>query len=199
MALFLPVQTVQMCSDLMFSSIFISQWLLPWRARLFCLRSDFSSSQGWWLIFRDYHVMIDNAPISDDLTEKWHTLAYFHYFEVLMDEMMNEGFSSDPFRTLSRLKQLGHTCEWSCLSLKPAWLTKIPSFIDQSCKYQFLCATMITLCDHPLDGCLRFFMNDAIFVAYASNILTPLFISGYGLFNYYRQKWKVYGCIGLWR
>ena len=121
-------------------------------------RSDFSSSQGWWLIFRDYHVMIDNAPISDDLTEKWHTLAYFHYFEVLMDEMMNEGFSSDPFRTLSRLKQLGHTCEWSCLSLKPAWLTKIPSFIDQSCKYQLLCATMIKLCDHPLDGCLRFYL-----------------------------------------
>ena len=40
----------------------------------------------------------------------------FIIFEVLMDETVNEGSSSDPFRTLSCLKQLGHTCDWSCLT-----------------------------------------------------------------------------------
>ena len=61
------------CSNVQWLDVLVNIYIpvtFTMKGQTFCLRSDFSSSQGWWLIFCDYHVMIDIVQISDDLTEK---------------------------------------------------------------------------------------------------------------------------------
>ena len=103
-------------------------------------------------------------------------LAYFFIiFEVLIDETTQWGILQWSFSDF-----LSPKATWTYLrvklfnQLKQAWLTMIQSYIDHSCKYQLLCAIMITLCYHPMDGCLRFIMNNAIFLR-MQIIFWPLF------------------------
>ena len=139
----------------MFSSIFISQWLLPWRA-------DFLSQIRFLKFSR---LVIDISRLScDDLhcsNFRWPDRELrclyqdipwpiFIIFEVLMDETTQWGILQWSFSDF-----LSPNATWTYLrvklfnQLKQAWLTMIQSYIDHSCKYQLLCAIMITLCYHP--------------------------------------------------
>ena len=125
-------------------------------------------------------------------------LAYFFIiFEVLIDETTQWGILQWSFSDF-----LSPKATWTYLrvklfnQLKQAWLTMIQSYIDHSCKYQLLSAIMITLCYHPMDGCLRFIMNNAIFLRMHVIFWRLFSFQVMDCLNISDRNRKVCGCIG---
>ena len=127
----------------------------------------------WWLTLLPFQMTSHRNKMSL-------SRSIFIIFKVLMDETKSEGSFSD--RTLPRVKLF---TRWN----RPAW-----PWFNFSWNIRVSTSFCVQLWLHSgtiLWTDVRDFIYEwCNFVAYASNLLTLIIISGYGLFNHYWQKWE---------